>query len=279
MADPIYCERAGHRTWFKWHRGRRRASDPVFTGARIVEGMRLGASVEVDLLVHRDRGFAVLHDPTVERETTGSGAVAQLGADDLRRLKLRDNNGQPTSEPVMLLEDLAGLLASSGIHSDALLQLDFKEDAAALDPEALDNFRRSIGPVAGHMILSSGDAEAVRSLTDIVTDLRVGYDPCHGDALEQLFASRDYAGFVEGAVAASPRAEMVYLAYPVVLEARDDGFDIVAAFHAHGRRIDAYTIKTADAATLPIVERLLACGVDQITTDDPEGLSALLACA
>ena len=43
--DPISIDRNGHRTWLKWHRAKRRASDPVFTGKRILEGMALGASV------------------------------------------------------------------------------------------------------------------------------------------------------------------------------------------------------------------------------------------
>ena len=47
-------------------------------------------------------------------------------------------------------------------------------------------------------------------------------------------------------------------------------------FHAANRRVDAYTIKSADADTLVIVQRLLSLRVDQITTDDPEGLAALL---
>ena len=52
MSDPVSVTRNGHRTYFKWHRGRRRAADPVFTGRRILEGMALGASVEVDLVIH-----------------------------------------------------------------------------------------------------------------------------------------------------------------------------------------------------------------------------------
>ena len=62
MADAISVTRDGHRTFLKWHRARRRAADPVFTGRRILEGMALGASVEVDLVLHADDGFAVLHN-------------------------------------------------------------------------------------------------------------------------------------------------------------------------------------------------------------------------
>ena len=69
---------------------------------------------------------------------------------------------------------------------------------------------------------------------------------------------------------------MIYLYYEMVLEVMDAGFDMIAAFHDAGRRIDAYTIQRVDEATLPKVERLLSLKVDQITTDDPEGLAAAL---
>ena len=277
MSNPICIDRDGHRTSLKWHRAKRRASDPVFTPNRILEGMRLGASVEVDLVVHGERGYAVLHDLSAERETTGTGVVAQLSAADLRSFYLRDEAGVPLDQHVLLLEDLADLLLADGLHPDALLQLDYKEDWRVLDQAAIATFKRAVAPVARHMILSSGDAEAVRLLAGGVAGLRIGYDPCHDGALDRLALSQDFAGFVRDAVAASPQADMIYLYFELVLEADRLGFDIVAAFHGENRRIDAYTINKADQVALPKVQRLLALKVDQITTDDPEGLSALVS--
>ena len=160
MHDPVSIDREGHRTWLKWHRGRRTATDPVFTGRRILEAMALGASVEVDLVVTADRGFAVLHDKTLEHETTGTGKVAAARAADIRRLNLRDNAGEPIPDTVMLLEDLCALLAQQPPHPDALLQLDFKEDAVALDVQTIAAFAATIGQFAGNMIVSGGDARA-----------------------------------------------------------------------------------------------------------------------
>lgn len=276
MADAISVTRAGHRTFFKWHRGRRRGSDPVFTGRRIIEGMQLGASVEVDLVIHADDGMAVLHNLSLERETTGSGLVRNTSAETLRGLHLRDNDGQPIDDKVMLLEDLAGLIVRDGAHPEGLLQLDYKEDAAALNPRVIANFAAALKPVARHFILSSGDAESVRILTDSTPGLRIGYDPCHRGAMERLMATRDYATFVADAVAASPKSELDYLEYRLVLEADRDGFDIIGAFHAHGRRIDAYTVRRADDEGMAVIARLLELKVDQITTDDPEGVAAAL---
>lgn len=276
MSDPLFIERAGHRTWLKWHRARRRATDPVFTGARILEAMRLGASVEVDLVIHADHGCAILHDLVLDDETTGTGLVRQTRAETLRQLHLRDNTGKPLPDRVMLLEDLCALLAAGDMHPDALLQLDFKENSAALTPEVVANFGASIGPVARNLILSGGDFGAIAQLADTAPDLRTGYDPCYGEALADLRATGDYLGFIERALDTAPDAGMIYLAYEIVLAAEEAGGDIIAPIHATGRRIDAWTIREVDATTLPQVDRLLALRVDQITTDDPEGLFSAL---
>lgn len=277
MIDPVGVTRNGHRTFFKWHRARRRAADPVFTGRRILEGMALGASVEVDLVIHGDNGFAVLHDhQSVGRETTGTGPARALSAAQMRALHLRGNDGEPIDDHVMLLEDLCALLHDAPPNASALLQLDFKENQGPLEPATIAAFSAAVTPVAANMILSSGEANSVRALAQDTPGLHIGHDPCHQGAIERLMQSRDFARFVRDAIADAPQAEMIYLAHPLVLAAQDAGFDIVAAFHAASRRIDAYTIKSADAETLPIVLRLLALKVDQITTDDPEGLAALV---
>ena len=277
MTDPLFIERNGHRTWLKWHRGRRRASDPVFTGARILEAMRLGASVEVDLVIHADHGCAVLHDLSLEKETTGSGLVRQTSADTLRGLHLRGNDGAPLPDRVMLLEDLCALLAQTPPHPEALLQLDFKEDRAALDPQTVKTFAHSVAPVAACLILSGGSLEAIDLLAGATPQLRTGYDPCYGDSLARLKATGDYRSFIAEALAAAPDAEMIYLATEIVLAADAAGIDIVAPIHAAGRRIDAWTIRQITPQTLSQVDRLLALKVDQITPDDPEGLLAALA--
>lgn len=274
---PVAVRHEGHKTLIKWHRARRRAGDPPFTASRIVEGMRAGASVEIDLNIHGDRGFAVLHDRVIDHATTGSGEISQLGADQLRSLFLRADDGSVLDERVLLLDDLSALLDAAGIHPQSLLQLDFKETAHELDPAAITLFAEAVAPIARHTILSCGDAEAVRLLTTPVPGIRIGYDPCHGGAVDRVLRSGDFDHFVERAIGASPNAEMVYLERRLILEADRRGFDMVGAFHLHGRTIDAYTVYTADEPSLREVGRLLELRVDQITTDDPEALVAAFA--
>jgi len=276
MTDPLFITRNGHRTWLKWHRGRRKASDPVFTGARILEAMRLGASVEVDLVVTGDKGMAVLHDMKLDRETTGSGPVAATSDAAIRELYLRGNDGAPIADKVMLLDDLCGLMAEGKVHPDALLQLDYKEDETVLDGRAIDKFARATKPVAGNIIISSGSAAALKLLTAAVPGMRSGYDASDGDRFKDALANGTLQAFVDDAVAALDGTDLIYLYWEIVTRSADAGFDIVEAFHRHGKRIDAWTIREASAAMKPHVERLLALKVDQITTDDPEGLLALM---
>jgi len=279
MSDGVSILRDGHRTMLKWHRGRKSITDLPFTGERILEGMRLGASVEVDLVKHADGGFAVLHDFALDRDTTGHGLVKDTPAGELRTLFLRGVDGQPTAHRPMLFEDLCALIAAGdGISPEAVLQLDLKEeDPAALGSREIASFAAAVRPIAGHFILSGGSAATMDQLAEPVPELAVGYDPCHEGAIERLVASRDFAGFVADALTASPKARMIYLEYRLVLFAAEQGFDLVAAFHGAGKTIDAYTLNRATPEAAALAERLLGLQVDQITTDDPAALETLLA--
>lgn len=273
MSAPIYLNSNGHRAAIKWHRGRRRATDPVFVAERILEGMRIGASVEVDLVVHGDHGFAVLHDLTLERETTGTGKVRDASAAVLRDLHLRGNDGEPIADKVLLLEDLCLGLVRQGMYPDALLQLDYKEDLVALTPQVIADFERHTAPIAGSLILSGADFKAIEALATAVPGIATGYDPCYGESLARLEVTGDYRTFIDQALATASDANMIYLDYRILLAAADIGIDLVAQVHADGRKVDAWTINHITPQSIVQVERLLALKVDQITTDDPEGLA------
>jgi glycerophosphoryl diester phosphodiesterase len=227
--------------------------------------------------VHADQGFAILHDFVLDRETTGGGVVRKTSAAQLRQLHLRGNDGTPTADKVMLLDDVCTLLAEETPHPEALLQLDCKEKAGAITPKVIEKFAKVLAPIAGSIILSGGDFDAIASLAHALPQLRTGYDPCDGPALDRLRQDGDYEGFIADALKIAPDAAFIYLSHELVLSAEDAGFDMVAPVHAAGRKVDAWTIRAVDETSLGQVRRLLALKVDQITTDDPEGLSAALS--
>jgi glycerophosphoryl diester phosphodiesterase len=177
----------------------------------------------------------------------------------------------------MLLEDLCSLIARGTAHPEALLQLDYKEDETVLDARAIENFTHAIKPVARTIIVSSGSAQAVKMFGDAVPGIRIGYDPSDEQKFKAALRASSLGQFVADANAASPDAKMIYLDWEMVTVAADAGFDIVDAFQQQGKRIDAWTIPTVDDASVAVAERLLALKVDQITTDDPEGLADALS--
>lgn len=67
---------------------------------------------ETDIQRTKDGVFVVVHDDTLERETTGQGAVADLTLADLKALQKRFRDGSVSEEKVATLEEL--LLAGKG---------------------------------------------------------------------------------------------------------------------------------------------------------------------
>ena len=107
MLDGCELRTARGRVRLKWHRAQRLASDAPFTVARIAEGLALGAMIEVDLRRYSQGGFVCLHDPTLDRETTGTGPIVEASRDELSRLLLRGTGGSSTGDPLLFLSDLA----------------------------------------------------------------------------------------------------------------------------------------------------------------------------
>lgn len=265
----ISIQRDGHRTRLKWHRGRRQRDDLPFTAARILEGLRLGASVEVDINCHSDHGFVVLHNKTLDIETNGTGVIRQTAPDVLRELKLRREDGSVSEEPVLLLGDLISVLASETLPESALLQLDLKETADAITAEVIARFGREARRLARHIIISGGDFAAVTKLASAVPEIGIGYDPCFGERMERLHRTGDFAGFIESGLADGAAASMIYLEYHIVIEAAQAGFDMVGAVHSAGKLVDAWTLNSTAPGAGAALPTLLDLKVDQITTDEP----------
>ncbi len=265
--------RAGHRTRLKWHMGRRVRSDVPFTPSRTAEAMALGASFEVDLNRHAGAGFAVLHDETLDRETDGHGSVIAAEPDALRRLKLRRPSGEITDEKVQLLDDLAALVRAGSAHPETLIQLDLKVGAEAIDDACVAAFAATLSGIAPCFILSGGDRVAVGRLGRATVGLNLGFDPCNQGTVGEIEAGADLQAFVADALDALPEASLIYLDYRAVLLADRRGVDLIAAFHAAGKRIDAYTLDLHHPGADDSLKRLIELKADQITTNEPDAVA------
>lgn len=235
----------GHTTRLKWHRGRRRPGDRPFTPARIVEGLALGAGVEIDVRIARGGVPTVRHD----------------------RYRWWDAPATPLASVIRQAVDVA---------PTAELQLDIKDPARTLTPWAAQAVATAVGPVADVVTVSGTDPVAVAAIGAVDPRLRTGHDPCTRRAVRRLHRSGDVAAFLADALGAQPTAVMIYLDHRLILALADRGHDIVADLHTAGKRVDAYTLTTADPDGVRTARRLLELRVDQITTDDADGLAAAL---
>jgi glycerophosphoryl diester phosphodiesterase len=68
----------------------------------IAGGMEMA---EIDLQRTKDGHLILMHDPSVDRTTTGKGNVSDLTLEDIRGLRLRDGLGSPTSFAVPTLRE------------------------------------------------------------------------------------------------------------------------------------------------------------------------------
>ena len=83
----------------------------AFRGA-IASGARL---LELDVHLTSDGTVAVIHDPTLDRTTDATGALARCTAADLRRARLRGVDGVLTEDCVPTLDDVLALAAPAGV--------------------------------------------------------------------------------------------------------------------------------------------------------------------
>jgi glycerophosphoryl diester phosphodiesterase len=82
------------------------------------------------------------------------------------------------------------------------------------------------------------------------------------------------------------RAEALYAQVPVGMvwyihawllgKALDDGFDWITYLHAHDAQVDAWTLDAHRPGHVALAQRLIAQGVDRITTNNAPALAQVL---
>lgn len=119
--------------------------------AGIRAAAELGAAfAEVDLRETADGEIVLMHDVTLDRTTTGTGAVSDYTLDQLRQFFVVDLNGTETGEPIPTLEDAFATAREAGIY----LELDLK----GISPERAAQIVRDAN-MSAHSIIIVYDAD------------------------------------------------------------------------------------------------------------------------
>jgi glycerophosphoryl diester phosphodiesterase len=104
MATRYVAHRGGASRWPE-------NSLTAFRGA-IALGARM---LELDVHQTADGRVAVMHDPTLDRTSSGAGPVAACTAADLARARLRGRDGALTDDHVPTLDEVLALAAPAGV--------------------------------------------------------------------------------------------------------------------------------------------------------------------
>jgi glycerophosphoryl diester phosphodiesterase len=204
--------------------------------------------VELDVHQTRDGEVVVLHDPTLERTTTGQGAIRDLPWADVARAVVRGT----TDERVPRLGDVLALLRPTPVG----LLLEIKNGPAGERYPGLEE-----------RVLALVDAVGLAERTRIMAfDWRVL------ERLRALSSSARLTGLLSQRGA--DRAGGVEAAIPRLraLGANDLGMErtlltpaVVRAAHDAGLSLGVWTVNEPDE-----LARALAAGVDYVTTDQPD---------
>lgn len=216
--------------------------------------LALGADlVELDVHLTRDDEVVVIHDPTLERTTTGTGAVGTARLADLAGARLRTRDGVAADEPVPTLAQVLDLLRST--RAELLLEI-------KVDPS-----RRPYAGIEERTLALLG-ARGLRERTVVMA-----FEP---DTLRRVRALD--AGIRTTMLVSRSRVERERAAAPTVarwateVAATSLGVDhrvvdaaLVAAAREAGLRLAAWTVNTeAD------IRRMLDLGVDIVISDQPD---------
>jgi len=255
--------------------------------------------VEVDATPLADGDFALLHEGKLERATDGVGDVFATTADQVRRLHYRWR-GLFTGELVGLLSQAVSLVRDDPHLQE--LQIDLKPHAPLTDA-VLGNLLRHIEPVQDRIRVTSVADWALRWLRTLAPDLALGFDPLlyldvetgeerhappfrvgaygyrddHPLSTRVWGAPADYlSARAEALWVQAPAGAAWYIRASILDQLLDHGFDWIAHLHARGAEVDAWTLDAGKPGHIERARRLVAAGIDRITTNDAPRLAAAL---
>jgi glycerophosphoryl diester phosphodiesterase len=231
------------------HRGAS-STRPENTLGAFEEAIRLGAPVvELDVRLTRDGVPVVMHDATVDRTTDGTGAVADLTAEELAALNAGMRE-QPAAVPTLA----EALHLASG---RAALALEIK----SIPGEPGHDPRREPIVEAAHAELDRTGFEGPVLILSF-NPASVAASRAIGPAIPTgLLSTRPIPPTDALALAVRAGHDMVL---PGVASLSEAGPAFVEEVHAAGLRVGTWTVDDPDR-----LAALLASGVDAIASNDP----------
>lgn len=209
--------------------------------------------LELDVHLSRDREVVVIHDPVLDRTTTGAGAVGDQTLAELRKLRLRDREGNATDEVIPTLAGAVELAAPTGVK----LLLEIKRDARrqrypGIEEKALAILERH--QMSARTIVIAFEQETLRQVRRLKPGVTVG-GLCSPRSLRQTRSTVELElAILRGLGAQFVGLHQELVAAPVVEQVREARLLLAV-----------WTVNNAAA-----MKRFGALGVDILVTDRPD---------
>jgi glycerophosphoryl diester phosphodiesterase len=221
----------------------------------------LGADyLEFDVHLSRDGEVVVIHDPTLDRTTTGSGAVRERPLAELKTLRLKDRGGAVTEEQVPTLDEVAAIAA--GAKRRMLLEIKPDEQGRrypGIEEKVVAVLDRH--SMSASTVVMAFERETWRRMRELRPDITAGslYSPSTLRAMGSTLSRELEAARGAGLRVVGLRQDLV------------DASTVAAARRA-GVMLGVWTVNEPDA-----LRRFIDLGVAIVITDRPDLAKALLS--
>jgi glycerophosphoryl diester phosphodiesterase len=216
--------------------------------------LALGADLlELDVHLTADGEVVVIHDPTLERTSTGTGAVGAVRLADLGGARLRARDGTVTDEPVPTLAQVLDLLRPAR----AELLLEIKVDPARRPYTGIED--KTLALVSGRglrarTVVMAFEPDTLRRVRALDAGIRTTLLVSRSRVERARAAASTVVGWAREVGATS-----------LGLDHRVVDAPLVAAARQAGLRVAAWTVN-AEAD----IRRVLDLGVDVVISDQPD---------
>jgi glycerophosphoryl diester phosphodiesterase len=210
-------------------------------------------ALEFDLHLTADGEVVVLHDPTLDRTSTGNGSVRDLKLANLADIRLKTREGAVTGERVPTFAQVLDLVAPTS----AEILPEIKLDANRQRYDGIEEKVLALIRARGLMVRTTIQAfqvETIRRVRELEPKARTMLLVARGDV------ERDRARPAEAV-----RRARELGATDLGMNHRLLGADVMSAARAAGIRVSAWTVnEEAD------IRRMIDLGVDVVMSDRPD---------
>jgi glycerophosphoryl diester phosphodiesterase len=210
-------------------------------------------ALEFDLHLTADGEVVVLHDPTLDRTSTGNGSVRDLKLADLADIRLKTREGAVTGERVPTFAQVLDLVAPTSAEILPEIKVDANRQRYDGIEEKVLALIRARGLMA-RTTIQAFQVETIRRVRELEPKARTMLLVARGDV------ERDRARPAEAV-----RRARELGATDLGMNHRLLDADVMSAARAAGIRVSAWTVnEEAD------IRRMIDLGVDVVMSDRPD---------